>query len=192
MGMEAPEAIRSELLGKEELLWVGRPDPAVMLAPFDTVLIPVSLLWCGCAFLWEASLLGFFGSERAPLTLAVAGLPMGLAGLYLVLGRYLFKAFKKRRTWYAVTSLRVLVVERLHRRRVTSGFFGTLPPITRIQGGPGRASLVFGALHFPGAFMLNSGLDLFPKEGAGMVNFFDLEDADTVQSLVEGRRPGAS
>lgn len=190
--MQTPDILKSELLGQEELLWHGQPDPSSLLAPYDIVLIPVSLLWSAIAYQWGSSLLDFFGPARASITLCAACLPMALAGFYLLLGRYAFKAFKKRRTFYAVTNLRVLALERVFRQRTTSGFFKALPSITRVQGTHGRCSLVFGALHFPGAYLLNSGLDLFPKGASGTVNFFDLAapEADTVQSLVDGRRTG--
>jgi hypothetical protein len=194
MTMEAPPFLKSSLIGKEELLWLGQPDPAAMFAPYDRVLIPVSIIWTAFAMLWEASILGFFGAERAPLTFSLVGVPVVLIGLYFILGRYLFKAFKKRRTWYAVTSLRVVVLERVFRARVTSGFLKTLPTTTLIPGRGGRASLVFGALHFPGAFMMNSGLDLFPRAATGIVSFFDVAgaEAQTVQALVDARRSPAA
>ena len=37
----------------EQLLWHGKPDPAVWFTPADLYVIPITVLWCGFAIFWD-------------------------------------------------------------------------------------------------------------------------------------------
>jgi len=109
---ELTALLQEEFLRDERVLWQGQPDPSKHFAPSDVFAIPFSLLWGGFALFWEASALGLVrwdGDEgRAPLFFVLWGIPFVLIGLYLMVGRFFYKAWRKRRTLYAVTDRRVL------------------------------------------------------------------------------------
>ena len=89
----------------EDLLWCGRPDPAVFFSRADVVAIPFSLIWLGIAvaFVRSASTVG------APhLFRLVAGLFV-VIGIYKVAGRFVTRWITKRRTVYGITKDRVMV-----------------------------------------------------------------------------------
>jgi hypothetical protein len=189
MRNDAAETLQSVLLGREQLLWIGGPDPGALFSPHERLLLPVSLAWAAFTVYWEAAALGYTGRAPAPAIVALLGLLLVPLAAYVAAGRFAYKAWKRRRTVYAVTSLRVLVVEDGFRRRTTSAFFGKLGEPRRVPGAGGRESLLFGAPSFAAAAMMNSGLDLLPgAAGPGVVAFFDFDGAGPVEALVDARR----
>ena len=89
----------------EQLLWQGKPDPAVWFTPADLYVMPISVLWCGFAIIWDVGV----SREGGPLA-RIWGIPFVAVGLYFVFGRFLRKRYQKRRTVYAITTQRALVV----------------------------------------------------------------------------------
>jgi len=89
----------------EELLWCGRPDPAVFFNATDVIAIPFGLVWLGIgvAIQQGASAVGAPQLLLLPADLFVA------IGIYLVAGRFIRRWITKRRTVYGITSDRVLV-----------------------------------------------------------------------------------
>jgi hypothetical protein len=97
------------------VLWAGRPNPSVIFHREDLLLIPLRLMWGGCAIFWEASVLGLFSfghSRPAPSFFARWGIPFVVLGQYAIWGRFLTADWRKRRTFYAVTNRRVLAVRK--------------------------------------------------------------------------------
>ena len=186
----APESVTSELLSKEELLWVGQADASVVFGPYEVLLIPLSLVWAAVAFYWEASALGWTGAGGdVSAYMPWIGIPLVLLALYLLVGRFFYRAWKRRGTWYAVSNLRAMVVEEGVQRRVTSVFLKTVPMVTKRGGPRGTGCLLFGPITFTGAAMMNSGLGLFARSASsGLVAFFDVPEVGRVEALVDERR----
>jgi len=89
----------------EQLLWCGRPDPALFFAATDIIAVPFSLVWLGIAVLWETGT----QSIGAPAVFRALGVPFVLIGVYLVAGRFVTRWVRKRRTIYGITGQRVIV-----------------------------------------------------------------------------------
>jgi hypothetical protein len=89
----------------EQLLWCGRPDPAVVFAAADIIAIPFSIIWLGIAIAWEAGV----RAAGAPAGFRDFGIPFVLIGIYLLAGRYVTRWFRKRKTVYGITTERVLI-----------------------------------------------------------------------------------
>jgi hypothetical protein len=102
MGPFDPEAaakLQSELLSGESVLWAGRPNFGVIFHSDDWYMIPFSLLWGGFAIFWEAGVLGYWGhnSKGTPsVFMALWGIPFVVIGQYMIWGRFLYDAVKKR------------------------------------------------------------------------------------------------
>lgn len=96
------------LFADEKVLWRGAPEPGIHLHKEDLLIIPFSILWSGFAFFWELSVL----ARNAPLLFQLWGIPFVLAGLYMLIGRFFASAWQARRTSYAVTDRRILMVSR--------------------------------------------------------------------------------
>ena len=88
----------------EELLWWDRPDPGLWFIREDLFLVPLGVLWCGVAVVTAVG----FSRAGGPF-FAVLGVPFVAAGLYMAIGRFFYKHYRKKRTVYGITTQRALV-----------------------------------------------------------------------------------
>ncbi len=89
----------------EQVLWEGAPDPTVIFAKQDRVLVPFSIVWAGFALFWEAGV-----STAGFIPGSIFGLVFVIVGVYLVIGRFFYKRWDRRRTRYVVTNRRAVVL----------------------------------------------------------------------------------
>jgi len=190
--------IQPELLLGESVLWTGQPSPAKIFHKEDALLIPFSLLWGGFAIFWEAGVSGFWTSGsrmNEPWTFGMIwGIPFVLVGQYLIWGRFIYAAWKKKRTYYAVTNRRVLAIQDGTTRRAASAYIDTLPTLTK-EGTSGG----IGTLRFAQADPLwprGRGWGVWDSMSVGDTPvFIDIQDVDSVYRLVldlrEKSRPKA-
>ncbi len=133
-------AIEQELSQGERLLWSGQPRRGIRLRPADAFVIPFSILWCGFAVFWEASVI----TKGAPFFFMLWGIPFVLAGLYFVFGRFFVDARTRECTSYGVTSERIIIVSGLFSRRTKSLALRTLSDISITERSDGSGTITFG------------------------------------------------
>ena len=76
--------------------------------PADLVLIPFTVLWAGIAILM--AVVALIGGSRMPTAIAISIIVVfGLAGLYLLVGRFVIKAILNGKTFYVVTTMDAIV-----------------------------------------------------------------------------------
>jgi hypothetical protein len=124
---QAAMKMQPELTSGENLCWAGMPSANVIFHSDDWHAIPFSLLWGGFAIFWETDVLGYWGNgahATNPLSLffTVWGVPFVAIGQYLIWGRFFVDGWPKRRTYYAVTNRRVLVLHIAGRGQKTRGW----------------------------------------------------------------------
>ena len=170
------------LLPAETILWTGKPNPYRLLACSDLVVIPFTLFFAGFALLW---LKGSTGTG-APDFFALVGIPFVLVGQYLVWGRFIYKSWDRRRTVYAVTNQRVLI---LRGASLQSVFLNQLPALNPSVRADGSGSLEF--QDFPPGFRYRSrggsGMDPF-EQGPPVNAFYDIPDVANVCLLINQAR----
>ncbi len=99
--------LAATLRSGESLVWRGSPDPAIRFTLNDALLIPFALVMV----LFSAFLTWLVWTVKVP------ALPRGLSlmflflGLYLLVGRFAVSARRKRKTVYAVTTQRALIID---------------------------------------------------------------------------------
>lgn len=168
----------------ERLLWSGRPDPAVRFAPSDAFVVPFSVMWTGFTVFWELEAV----ATDAPLFFRLWGIPFLAVGGYFTIGRFVVKARKKRRTSYAVTDHRALV---LIGGRVVSDMPLRDQPLTIRRSRSGRhVSVVLGSgLPWPraGAYA-NTGLDGIEFTGGPQSAFYDVADPEPLLAALDAAR----
>lgn len=134
---DPPPALAALLEPGERLLWWGRPYPGLALRRRDTLLIPFAAAWLGLAIYWQVE-----AAARAPgLGGNLFGAGFIAIGLYMLAGRFLLEAWRRRRTVYAVTARRVIILAPPLKTILLLRELGKC----RIGGEPGgRRSLAFG------------------------------------------------
>ena len=119
----------------ERLLWTGHPPKGLVLRPSDVQHLPIGLVWTGgVIFLtWSAV------EARWVEILFI------LFGLYMVAGRFVIDAWRRRRMTYALTSRRALILcgDRLSSMPIT-------PDLAVTVSGQEIGSVAFGPDYVPG------------------------------------------
>jgi len=157
-----------ELSSGERLLWSGQPQRGLRLRSSDAFMIPFSLLWCGFAIFWESSVI----TKGAPFFFMLWGIPFVLVGLYIVFGRFFVDARTRGRTFYGVTSERIIIVSGLFSRQTKSLPLRTLSDISLTECSDRSGSITLGPQH-PMAQRLPSG---WPGAGQYAAPAFDMID----------------
>jgi hypothetical protein len=192
-------AVQPELTSGESILWAGQPNPRVILHKDDLVLIPFSLLWGGFAIFWEAGVSGYWGSgPNAGKQWAFGmlwGVPFVLVGQYIIWGRFLYAAWKKKRTHYAVSERRVIVVQNGWKRQMASAYIDALPTLVKEGGSSGIGTLRFALVEpiwsgqLRGESWYRSWHGPWHGLSIGSVpTFLDIDDVDSVYRLVSDLR----
>jgi hypothetical protein len=182
--------IQPELTSGESIIWSGQPSPSVFFHKEDLFLIPFSLLWGGFAIFWEAGVSGFWGfnnQRNGSWSFGILwGIPFVLIGQYLIWGRFFFAVWLKRRTFYAVTNRRVLVVQNSWKRQMASAYIDTLPTLIKEGSSNGIGSLRF-AQSQPAYGRAQWGA--WNSLSVGDVpTFVDIPEVDTVYRLISDLR----
>src|SRR5690242_8665153 len=123
--------VQSDLNPGESILWAGMPNPKVIFHSDDRLVIPFSLMWTGFFVFWEAGALGYLGTNEKSEFMAIWGIPFLVFGQYFVWGRFFADAWLKRRTYYAVTTQRVLIVQEGWTRKQRFTYLESIPEIVR-------------------------------------------------------------
>ena len=163
----------------ERLLWQGSPDPSVLFTRQDAYLVPFTLLWAGFACTWEVSAL----SSGDPL-FALFGDPFMLLGAYMVAGRFFVKRWRKRRTLYAVTTARALVLTGA--RSVQDMTIAYQPVDVRKSRDLSHVSVTIGAASGRQDYS-NTGLDFF-SQGNTRFGLFDVADVQGLLAALDQAR----
>lgn len=137
----AASVIQRELDPQETLLWSGCPKQGLLLRRSDLFAIPFSLLWGGFAMFWEFSV---WTMPHTPVLFRLWGVPFVGAGLYLIFGRFFADAQQRSRTFYGLSSDRVIIVSGLFHKRVQSLPLRNLSEISVSNSRGGAGTLVFG------------------------------------------------
>jgi hypothetical protein len=182
----------------EELLWCGRPDPAVIFSAADLIAIPFSVVWLSIAVAIAA------GSQAAgaPPAFRAGGILFVAIGIYLLAGRFVTRWISKRRTVYGITGDRVLV-------QVGSSFRecpvkGGSMSIRRRRNGrhatvvfePFGSYLTYGPPAMPGAPMDGTGIPAMGprtsrRVAPGAITFSDVPDPDALLAAINRAKSAA-
>lgn len=195
------EVFRGRLSEDEHVVWYGQPKPSALLDTNDIFLIPFSLLWGGFALFWEGFVIAALlrgetksGNGGDLRMFAVFGIVMVLAGLYLMLGRFLAKRWLRRRTHYALTEKRALVLVDFMSGRSLSLHLGEVTAPTKSVRKSGIGTIQLAEKPFWMNQHWNTGLEVpayVSKRERPPPVFYDIADADRVYDLMnELRRQG--
>jgi hypothetical protein len=184
----------------ERVLWEGGPDASVVFSKQDLFLVPFSLLWGGFAIFWEAGVTSTGWSFGT-----VWGVPFVAVGLYLIVGRFFYKRWDRRRTRYAITDKRAVLI-RSEGRQVREADVATAPMQTERSRDGRHGSIIWtltgvlpqgqrpyaswsGRMNTP-AFLRGTGWPLVERNMTSEMAFLDVEDFDDLlQAVNQFRQP---
>ena len=93
---------RNYLVAGESVLWRGKPAAGNLLTSQDVFMSPFSILWCGFAVFWTVTAMsgaGLFG---------LFGIPFICVGFYITVGRFIWTAYIRKRTYYVITTQKII------------------------------------------------------------------------------------
>jgi hypothetical protein len=102
--------------------------------------VPFSLIWGGFAIFWETMAL----SSRNPWFFRLWGIPFVIVGLYLIFGRFLWDAFSRSRTWYALTTDSALILRKHWRGGLQRIYLPSVSNILLTTSANGDGTIQFG------------------------------------------------
>lgn len=88
----------------EYIVWKGKPGKGKLFKAEDIFLIPFSIIWCGGALVWTSIAI----SEKI-FTFILIGIFFSIVGLYISVGRYIHKIYRRKNTRYIITNKKVLI-----------------------------------------------------------------------------------
>jgi len=185
-GLNLAPTFQPDLLRDEKVVWAGQTDPRFRFSGGDIFLVPFSILWGGFAIFWEAAVLGFLGGKgTAPGFFVLWGIPFVLVGQYLIWGRFLYKRYRNRRTFYALTNQRVLILTTTRSRQLLTLFLNQLPIINKMVRRDASGTLEFGSSpNWAAGVYANSGMDFMgARSGPAAPAFYDIAEVDSVYQL---------
>jgi hypothetical protein len=209
---------KNDLLEGEKILWTGRPETSVIFTFEDIVIVPLSIFvsyiliipWALIPFLTGISVESnpallipvgtriqvgldavLSGNLNKDLFMLLIGLLLILFSFFMIFGRFLWKAYRKTKTWYAVTDKRVLILTKVFGKRIR---MKNIDKVLKMRVSVGKKGM--GNINFEGTWGYislfpeklsppNTGLDIF---GDSAPSFYDIKDAQKVYDLVESLR----
>jgi len=104
--MDSSALFSKYLKENETVLWAGQPKMGMQLRDADIIIIPVSIILIGFAVGLNFIMLQF----DAPFIFKIAAVMFGFAGIYFGVIRFILDLIRRKRTYYCITSRRVLVI----------------------------------------------------------------------------------
>lgn len=175
------------LLPGERVYWTGAPDPRRHFNPADWFAVPFSVLWGSFAVFWEAQAIASGAGF-----LVLWGIPFVAVGLYVTVGRFVRKAWLRRRTHYALTNQRALaLVERRRGTELETVFLASVPAVNELVAG-GNGTVVFGNARPRDVYLWDGAGGFGQGRAATPLTFFDVRDASHVVELAGRLRADAN
>ncbi|WP_433567053.1 hypothetical protein ACQP1O_18840 [Nocardia sp. CA-151230] len=128
----------------ENMLWTGRPRRGLALHAWDAFMFPFGLVFCGLAVFFVIS---DVAEGASPLSLLWEGVFV-IAGLYLLLGRFIVDAQRRARTFYGVSNRRIIIISRLFGYKVQTFNPRTLEHLSITERSGGDGTISFAAISF--------------------------------------------
>jgi hypothetical protein len=182
------QVFRDHLLEDERIVWSGRPDTGMHFTLLDLFIVPFSVLWGGFAIFWELSVL-IPDAEKGNIDIesVLFGIPFVLIGVYLIFGRFIYKRWRKRRTYYAITDRRILSQYTTLGKHFLELDIKTVTDIDMHVWKDGKGYLVFNegkSSFFSGdQFYRNTGMDIFSYHKHPLA-LYDIPNANEVYKLI--------
>lgn len=184
---DPPSSLRRQIETKlrpgERLLWAGQPDPGALFQATDIVIMPLNLFRLVLAVVLIA--VSIVAGSGIFVVFGVAAL---LISVYAVGGRIVVLGLARKRTYYAVTDRRVVIVTTLMGEKVQSLPLDELAMVDLAPGSDGKGTIRFGA----NLGAINRRLLLGPMADSSRTSselaFWHIDNAVQVKDIIVGQQ----
>ncbi len=173
--------IKEQLEPGEIIEWQGKSDASKMLAYGDYMYIPFSIMWCGFVCYWEYLVI----VNQYPLVFHILGIPMALIGLYMAVGRYVYKYYKKKNSCYVLTNLRVIEAYEDPKIGYKEKKLTDIGRMLRFVERNGSGTLVFDDINPAYMMKLNDGMEQVRRKTKKIIGFYDIPDAEALYERIQ-------
>ena len=166
---------QNEMLKDEKIVWSGQPKQGFVLTGGDIFAILIGLFFL--------SIGGFFehlAIQSFDLFQMIFMLPFILVGLYVVFWNTIYKNYQKKRTYYAVTNQRVLILINSSNKKVDSKLISQIPVLNKTIKKDGS-----GTIQFDNKGYKDTGGNSYRIE---VFSFDNIKDVDTVYRMISDLR----
>jgi len=187
----AERIFNEHLSSDEKIIWAGKPEANMIFSQEDIFMIPLSLIVGFPVFLLGTSIITTLPDDISPIRkyfIIIFTVLAMLVGFYIIIGRFIYKVLKRKRTFYVVTDKRILWISGLFTPHFQDLYIDQISDINKQVSPVGIGTLKFsrtGTVYtdvFSG-FYTNTGLDILSKAGQRYV-FIDIKDAEKVYSII--------
>ena len=133
--LESFQFVSNYLLPGETVLWKGKPEKGNIITRRETILLPFSIMVCAFSLFWE-----YMAIQSGQPFIMLWGLPFVCIGIYMLIGRYIQAAFLRSKTYYVVTSKKLIIKKG---RRISIYDGRDLPPMEIEVHRNGNGTLLF-------------------------------------------------
>jgi hypothetical protein len=180
------EQIQPAIEPGESIVWSGRPDPSVIFTAADGLLLPYGVFFTGFYIFWLTGVL----NTKAPALFVLFGSAFLLIGLYYLVGRFIVKWWLKRRTAYAITNRRAIVI--VGRRNIKDSSLTGGSRVSKLSRNGQHITVTFIGSEGPRQYGIfnrnqlypNTGLDPFDFGHRLPVAFYDVADVDGLRTAL--------
>lgn len=165
----------------ETIAWQGKSESKKMIGYSDYMYIPFSIMWLGFVCVWEYNII----VVQYPLVFHLLGVPMLLAGLYMAIGRFLYKAYKKKNSCYIITNKRVIETYDDSRLGYRERAIKDIGRMVRFVEKDGVGTLVFDDINPAYIMKLNDGMEPFRRRTKNVMGFYDVKDAEYLYEMIQ-------
>jgi hypothetical protein len=142
-------SLMQSIVSGEKVLWQGAPGRGIRFRRSDFFLIPFGLFFFGFAVFWETTVLSTVGNAgNAPpgftLIFPVFGIPFILVGLYMVIGRFFWDAYRRKHSTYLLTNRRALIETQAFGRKLVSVNLTDLDEVGLEERRDGSGTVILG------------------------------------------------
>jgi hypothetical protein len=130
---------QNEILKDEKILWSGQPKQGFFLTGGDILASLIGLIF----FLGIGSFMEYTAIQSFDIYHMIFSLPFILIGLYLVFGSIIYNNYQKKRTYYAVTNQRVLVLINSFNKKIESKLISQISVLNKTVTKDGSGTIKF-------------------------------------------------
>ncbi len=174
---EDQQSIKPFLMESETILWTGRPPRGLIFRKSDPLYLLFTLVFCG------GGLVSLFITHNRDQLGSALGfiILLGVLGLYLSFGRFIYDMLVRRKTVYGLTNHRILILSGLFRQRFEEFSLKDPPPISLRLSTNGRGTIIFSTASSVDFFMVNPNIP-----GVTTPSMFErIPDANRVYQLIQ-------